>query len=61
MTKNPTKNIYLGIRSFPNDLNSLGLFHYGYSGAISGIADYIKQLVYSFTWKHCYCSRLLTG
>ncbi|MBH8565585.1 glycosyltransferase [Nostoc sp. CENA67] len=50
---------YLGIKSLPNDLNSLGIFHYGYSGATNGIADYIKQLVYSFTWKNCNCSRLL--
>jgi glycosyltransferase involved in cell wall biosynthesis len=50
----------LGRPALPKQLVSLGMFHYGYAGAVgTKRSDHIKQLIYSFAWKNASWSRLL--
>lgn len=46
-------------QTLPKILHSSGIFHYGYSGALSDLSDYAKQLIYSLTWRYSPWSRLL--
>jgi glycosyltransferase involved in cell wall biosynthesis len=46
-------------KTFPKNIFCLGIFHYGYSGAVSKTSDYLKDVVYNFVWKRSGYSRLM--
>ena len=38
-------------RTFPKELHSVGVFHYGYAGMATSLADHFKDGVYRFSWR----------
>jgi len=48
----------LGVRCLPENTYAVGIFHYGYSGAVTNLTDQIKDFGYRLTWKYSPWSRL---
>lgn len=53
-----TVNSLFGVHSFPKNTYAVGIFHYGYSGAVTNLTDRIKDFGYRITWKYSPWSRL---
>ena len=52
-------NAFLGRETLTKAIHSVGIIHYGYSGAAVNVIDQMKDFVYRSVWKYSPWSRLL--